>query len=109
MPFQAALVSICPVRTILVLRIIPQVPAQDRGPHAMRPQIVWSPLMKYAMSEFYLSDANDLVRCQGSLAEQTRVMVFGRVGNEIKIFKGIVLAINEDHILKGWRISMRDQ
>lgn len=65
--------------------------------------------MGYSMSEFYLSDANDLVRCQGSLAEQTRVLVFGRVGNEIKIFKGVVLAIDEDYHPKGWRISMRDQ
>jgi len=65
--------------------------------------------MKYTMSEFYLSDANDLVRCQGSLAEQTRVMVFGRVGNEIKIFKGVVLAITEDRHPRGWWISMRDQ
>jgi len=65
--------------------------------------------MGYSMSEFYLSDANDLVRCQGSLAEQTRVLVFGRVGNEIKIFKGVVLAIDKDYHPKGWRISMRDQ
>jgi len=61
------------------------------------------------MSEFYVTNARDLVRCQGSLAEQTRVMVFGRIGNEIKIFKGVVLALNQDKPTKGWRISMRDQ
>ena len=63
------------------------------------------------MSEFYLSDAKDLVRCQGSLVEQKRVVVVGRVGNEIKTFKGVVQAISEDRINnpKRWRITMRDQ
>jgi hypothetical protein len=62
------------------------------------------------MSEFYLSDAKDLVRCQGSMAEQKRVVVVGRVGNEIKTFKGVVQTINEDRTSnpKRWRIKMLD-
>ena len=63
------------------------------------------------MSEFSLSDVKDLVRCVASLAEQKPVVVVGRVGNEIKTFKGVVLAINEDTISrpKRWWISIRDQ
>jgi hypothetical protein len=63
------------------------------------------------MSEFYLSDVKDLVRCQGSMAEQKRVVVVGTVGDKTKPFKGVVEAINEDRISnpRRWRITMRDQ
>jgi hypothetical protein len=62
------------------------------------------------MSEFYLSDSKDLVRCQGSMTEQKRVAVVGRIGNEVKKFKGIVQDISEDRTgnPKRWRIKMLD-
>ena len=53
----------------------------------------------------------DIVRCQGSMAEQKRIMVVGTVGNETKTFKGVVQAIIEDRTsnAKRWRITMLDQ
>ena len=63
-----------------------------------------------AMSEFYTSDVRDLLRCQGSMADQRRIMVIGIVGNETKTFSGVVQAISEDYTSRPsrWQITMLD-
>ena len=62
------------------------------------------------MSEFCTSDVRDLLRCQGSMADQKRIMIVGTVGTETKTFSGVVQAIFEDDASepKRWRIAMLD-
>ena len=62
------------------------------------------------MSEFYTSDVRDLLRCQGSMAEQKRIMIVGTVDTETKTFNGVVQAIFEVYASKPkrWRITMLD-
>ena len=52
-----------------------------------------------AVTEFYMSDVRNLLRCQGSMAEQRQIMVVGSISNETKTFNGLVQAIFEDAAL----------
>ena len=62
------------------------------------------------MSEFYTSDVRDLLRCQGSMAEQKLITILGTVGTNTKTFSGVVQAIVEDRTSKPkrWQITMLD-